>query len=130
MQTKLLWDFIWLLTERLRSIKEMSIHACEKMAKVEHLIIIARMQTSTFFMEITGGFSSEAGYWCPFNVHLYISLAYSQRTLSYYINTCSYMCIIGLVTIVRFRKQPRGPLTFEYIMKISNIYIILLLSKK
>lgn len=46
-------------SERLKSIKEMSVHACEKIAKVEHLIIIVRMQTCTFFMEITGGFSSE-----------------------------------------------------------------------
>ena len=106
----------------------MSIHACEKMAKVEHLIIIVRMQTCTFFMEITVGFSLEAGYWPSQRPHVHLSSIFPKDSISYYINTCSNMCIIGLVTIVRFRKQPRGPLTYEYIKKSLCIYIILLLS--
>lgn len=124
--TKLLWDFILLLSERLKSIKEMSIHACEKIAKAEHVIIILRMQTCTFLWKSLGDFLQKLDI-DILSTSTYTSLWHIPKdSISYYINTCSHMCIIGLV---RFRKQPRDSLTLEYIMKVLCIYIILLLSK-
>lgn len=120
---KLLGYFLLPLSDGVRSIKQRTIHAFKDIAKMEHFF-----HYRWEYKLVHTLWKSLWEFLRKVEAHVYISPAYSQKTLmllpTYLLVHVHYWSIFNTL-----RKEPRCPLTDEYIMKMWLISMIFLYQK-